>query len=304
MKERTKRKSPNVKSDKNQRTTNTNGRIAKKLANQLKDNETTQRCKQWILKQRTVKNKTQPPVEELPSDESDDEYRAIKLDTNDEPTKFPRRSLKSSELNGTKIVLVCEWKKCHAAMDTYDELVNHVAIHTKDSIDDGLIPLKCAWDLCEFLTDSPKLYNSHCAYHAYHTNIKTVGEQMLLEKNPLPACENESHNRNEIPTVVEEYLCMWKDCEYRLATVHEYYAHVRGHCEFEMKMQRVGGRNAQVKCEWIGCEKAFNRMTKTKEHLRTHTGERFLACANCGSTFNSYAKFYDHYKRQAMDCRC
>lgn len=300
MKERTKRKSPKGKDDSGKRVSA--GRVTKKLTNKFKDNETTQRCKQWILKQRTVKNKTQPPIEELPSDESDDEYRTVKLDTNDETKKTHRRANKSNANNNAKIALVCEWKKCHAALDTYDELVGHVAMHTRKYVAEGLSPFKCVWDLCEFLADTQELFNSHCAYHAYHTNIKTVGEQMLLEKNPLPACENESHSRNEIPTVQKEYLCMWKDCEYRLATVQEYYAHVRGHCEFEMRMQRTGGRNAQVKCEWIGCAKSFNRMNKMKEHLRTHTGERFLACANCGSTFNSYAKFYDHYKRQAMDC--
>lgn len=35
------------------------------------------------------------------------------------------------------------------------------------------------------------------------------------------------------------------------------------------------------------------------EHMRSHTGERFVACSNCGSTFNSYLKFYDHFRRQA-----
>lgn len=37
------------------------------------------------------------------------------------------------------------------------------------------------------------------------------------------------------------------------------------------------------------------------EHMRSHTGERFVACSNCGSQFNSYVKFYDHYRRQAIN---
>lgn len=39
------------------------------------------------------------------------------------------------------------------------------------------------------------------------------------------------------------------------------------------------------------------------DHMRTHTGERFVACSNCGSTFNSYTKFYDHYRRQALNSK-
>lgn len=201
------------------------------------------------------------------------------------------------------MLFVCEWQKCHAALDTYTDLVEHVSGHSRAMIVGIQPPFHCKWDLCGFVSDNGKLFTSHLAYHSYHTHIKTLGEQLLLEKNPLPPCENDSRRRNEIPAVQSEYLCMWKDCEYRLATVQEYFNHVRGHCEFEMKMQRTSGRNAQVQCEWIACDKTFNRMTKMKEHLRVHTKERFLACANCGSAFNSYAKFYDHYKRQAIDSK-
>lgn len=273
------------------------GRVSR-AATSNEGSDNLQRCKQWLIKQQTTKNKLQPAEEELPSDESDDEYRAVKLNQTDDVKKNQRRNRVDA---GNKILLVCEWQKCHAAFDIYADLVKHVAEHSRNLIQTDAPSYDCKWDLCAFTAVSKKMITSHCAYHAYHTNLKTVGEQMLLDKNPLPACEDDSRRRNEIRAVEEEYLCMWKDCEYHLATVQEYFGHVHGHCEFEMKMQRTGGRNAQVNCEWIACEKTFNRMTKMKEHLRSHTGERILACANCGSTFNSYTKFYDHYKRQAMD---
>lgn len=50
----------------------------------------------------------------------------------------------------------------------------------------------------------------------------------------------------------------------------------------------------------VSCKRKFNKRMKMTDHMRTHTGERFVACSNCGSTFNSYVKFYDHYRRQAI----
>lgn len=188
-------------------------------------------------------------------------------------------------------------------MDTYAELIEHVAEHANQMNQPELATFECQWDLCDFEASDYKLFFSHCAFHAYHTHIKTMGEQMLLGKKPLPACVNDSRRRNVIAAVKSEYLCMWKDCEFRFATNQEYYDHVYGHCLFEMKMQRKNGRNGMVQCEWLSCKKTFNRQQKMKEHLRSHTGERFLACSNCGSMFNSYAKFYDHYKRQAIESK-
>lgn len=51
----------------------------------------------------------------------------------------------------------------------------------------------------------------------------------------------------------------------------------------------------------VTCTKMFDRRLKMTDHMRTHTGERFVACLNCGQTFNSYVKFYDHFRRQALN---
>lgn len=53
----------------------------------------------------------------------------------------------------------------------------------------------------------------------------------------------------------------------------------------------------------VSCKRMFNKRLKMTEHMRSHTGERFVACANCGSTFNSYVKFYDHFRRQAINSK-
>lgn len=56
-----------------------------------------------------------------------------------------------------------------------------------------------------------------------------------------------------------------------------------------------------LKLNRVSCKRIFNKRLKMTDHMRSHTGERFVACLNCGSTFNSYVKFYDHYRRQAIN---
>lgn len=227
-------------------------------------------------------------------------YFQLEPSTSGSKKALSRRKKSSSP---TELYLVCEWQKCHEALDTYQQLIDHVASHITDLIAKNWDPLECQWDLCDFETIDAKLLRSHCLYHTYHTRIKTAGEQMLLGKNPLPACVNDSRRRNIIADVKSDYLCMWKGCEFRFGSIQDYYDHVQGHCRFEMQMQRENRRNGIVNCEWIDCRKSFNRQSRMIEHIRSHTGERFLACSNCGSMFNSYAKFYDHYKRQAINSK-
>lgn len=51
----------------------------------------------------------------------------------------------------------------------------------------------------------------------------------------------------------------------------------------------------------VSCKKMFDKRLKMTDHMRVHSGERFVACPNCGQTCNSYAKFYDHFRRQALN---
>lgn len=133
------------------------------------------------------------------------------------------------------------------------------------------------------------------------TNLKTLGEQLLLKKEPLPACMIDSRRRNSIPDTENKYICMWHECTFSFELIQDFFSHIRAHCVHEIETHRDQNRNQSVRCQWLNCDKQFTKRLKMIDHLRTHTGERFVACANCGSTFNSYAKFYDHYKRQTLN---
>lgn len=48
-----------------------------------------------------------------------------------------------------------------------------------------------------------------------------------------------------------------------------------------------------------GCDAFFKIKYRLREHLRSHTQERLVACPTCGCMFSSNTKFFDHIQRQA-----
>lgn len=50
------------------------------------------------------------------------------------------------------------------------------------------------------------------------------------------------------------------------------------------------------------CECSFKGRCKLREHLRSHTQEKVVACPTCGGMFSNNTKFFDHIRRQtALD---
>ena len=48
-----------------------------------------------------------------------------------------------------------------------------------------------------------------------------------------------------------------------------------------------------------GCGLKLKNKYKMREHLRSHTQEKVVACPTCGGLFSSRTKFFDHLTRQA-----
>lgn len=48
-----------------------------------------------------------------------------------------------------------------------------------------------------------------------------------------------------------------------------------------------------------GCDAFFKIKYRLREHMRSHTQERLVACPTCGSMFSSNTKLFDHLHRQA-----
>ncbi|NXU93707.1 HINFP factor, partial [Xiphorhynchus elegans] len=55
-------------------------------------------------------------------------------------------------------------------------------------------------------------------------------------------------------------------------------------------------------CFCPDCDCAFKGRCKLREHLRSHTQEKVVACPTCGGMFANNTKFFDHIRRQtALD---
>lgn len=53
-----------------------------------------------------------------------------------------------------------------------------------------------------------------------------------------------------------------------------------------------------IRSSFPGCTCTFKDRCKLREHLRSHTQEKVVACPTCGGMFANNTKFLDHIRRQ------
>lgn len=51
---------------------------------------------------------------------------------------------------------------------------------------------------------------------------------------------------------------------------------------------------------FAGCQTVPKSKHKLKDHIRSHTQEKVVACPTCGGLFSNATKFFDHIKRQSQ----
>lgn len=216
------------------------------------------------------------------------------------PTDF-----KPSASAKTKVSLVCEWQRCNAIFAHFSALRDHVqSLHINDLLPSpggGLY--QCCWDLCSFEAPEESEFRRHAFHHLYHSNLKAIGESLLLRKR-VPPCVMDSRRRNTIPELPVDWLCMWQDCkDVCFQQMYDFMEHLRAHVKFEaaLRCKHDPQEDRQLKCGWLGCDKAYEKTGRALEHIRSHTQERMMACPNCGATFTSYVKFYSHFNRQGEE---
>lgn len=100
-----------------------------------------------------------------------------------------------------------------------------------------------------------------------------------------------------------------------------FYRHVDNHIE-SAEQQSLSSQQQALLCRWSGkdfevkafalrtpfyfprfppgCDAYFKIRYRLREHMRSHTQERLVACPTCGSMFSSNTKLYDHLHRQAQ----
>ncbi|XP_028664353.1 histone H4 transcription factor [Erpetoichthys calabaricus] len=206
-------------------------------------------------------------------------------------------------LKKEKVELHCEWGPCQFSTAHMEDFCKHVERHLSEAVgadeEEALEEYSCLWQECGFcVMGNPADLVPHVYFHCYHTKLKQWGRQVLQGQEELGSCSLDVQNRNIIPDIQESFTCLWEHCEQDTFENPEwFYRHVDMHglC---VEVPSGAKEDAALTCGWRGCEAAFRSRFKLREHLRSHTQEKVVACPTCGGMFANNTKFFDHIRRQ------
>ncbi|XP_037123095.1 histone H4 transcription factor [Syngnathus acus] len=201
--------------------------------------------------------------------------------------------------------VVCEWASCGFRGRSMEELSDHMSAHLREYLGDKdtleeLDEYTCLWKGCPFVSmGSPAELEAHAYFHNYHTKLKFVGSQLLRSRPDLPACTHAVHSNNLLPECSDRHVCQWENCDSTFTNPEWFYRHVDNHIE-SAEPQSLSYQQQALYCRWSGCDAYFKIRYRLREHTRSHTQERLVACPTCGSMFYSNTKLFDHLHRQAQ----
>ncbi|XP_052867799.1 histone H4 transcription factor [Anopheles cruzii] len=244
----------------------------------------------------------QEPFETVGYDDVEDE---ISEDENEQSTVLPedteipmRISLKNrNELERrTSVKYECEWSKCQFLTGHDRKYFQHIERHAAKASVNGDGCFACLWDLCDFVADNLDELVSHVHYHGYHTKLKVHGASLnILLK--IHKCNYDSRMRNTITSRRITFECEWEGCGEHINKVMEFFYHIQSHI---LDMFPTGQKHTDepVRCGWSFCDKTFSGLQRFTKHMLKHTGQKDIACYNCGDMFCERVKYIDHCNRQ------
>ncbi|XP_042354996.1 histone H4 transcription factor isoform X3 [Plectropomus leopardus] len=206
----------------------------------------------------------------------------------------------------TTLKLDCEWSSCPESFSRMDNFCKHAEGHLnavnmaeEDEEETEEEERNCLWRDCGFCSvEGPEELRRHLFFHCYHTKLKQLGQQVLNAQPEIGTCSIGYQNRNIIPEIPDNFICLWEECEqppyenpewfYRHVEMHSQCIDIpAGDCEFP------------VRCGWKDCEATAKGRPKLREHLRSHTQEKVVACPGCGGMYANNTKLFDHIIRQS-----
>ncbi|XP_033996476.1 histone H4 transcription factor [Trematomus bernacchii] len=198
----------------------------------------------------------------------------------------------------------CEWSSCQESFSRMDNLCRHAdghlsALDEEQPEEEIEGERNCLWRDCGFCSmEGPEEMRRHLFFHCYHTKLKQLGQQVLNTRPKIGTCAIGYQNRNIIPEIPDNFICLWEECEQPPYENPEwFYRHVEMHSQcIEIP---AGEYELPIRCGWKDCEATTKGRAKLREHLRSHTQEKLVACPGCGGMYANNTKFFDHIIRQS-----
>ncbi|CAI9722690.1 histone H4 transcription factor-like [Octopus vulgaris] len=218
----------------------------------------------------------------------------------------PKKTSSIVPVNPRFLDLPCEWQECQFVTNEMEKFIKHLSEHLTTLLSSVTPPeqvlgcFNCKWRNCDVaVIGHISDYTRHVFFHAFHTKIKCIGS-MLVKNLELHACTLDGQSCNLIPDLPECLQCGWTHCGAVYDNPEFFYRHVDFHADSFPNGNNLKGGCA---CQWEGCDVNVKSKHKLREHLRSHTQQKLVACPNCGGLFSSRTKFFDHLERQ-KDVQC
>lgn len=212
-----------------------------------------------------------------------------------------RKAKTSIPINPKILHLPCEWEECQFITEDMEDFIKHISEHLSSLISNVTPPeqvlgcFNCKWQNCDVaVIGHISDFTRHVYFHTFHTKIKCIGN-ILIRTLGLHACTLDGQSCNLIPDLPERLQCGWFQCGAIYDNPEFFYRHVSFHADtFQNGNNLKGGCD----CLWEGCDVNVKSKHKLREHLRSHTQQKLVACPNCGGLFANRTKFFDHLERQ------
>lgn len=210
-----------------------------------------------------------------------------------------------------KQMFFCEWANCEKTQ--FEDLplfLGHLRQHGLNVQPSEEGSIVCEWADCTDEFDETKLgeFPLHLSYHGYHSKLMGYGateiRKISSQIGKSVRCYIDSSARTVLPVLPDSFICGWKGCPCVFDDAESFYRHVEKH-PFDIKIPEIPkALLKQLKfadCQWNDCTFQTNSRWHLKDHLRSHTQEKMVACPNCGSMFCSKFKLGDHVLRQYLN---
>lgn len=112
----------------------------------------------------------------------------------------------------------------------------------------------------------------------------------------------DSSTKNVLVDISSVLLCGWIGCAAEFFDAESFFIHVDTHATEDVDIPMMSKEKLKkvryAHCKWVKCDAAFKTKSHLKNHLRSHTQKKVIACPVCGVWFCNRNSFLNHCYRQ------